>query len=265
MSNNYLRVSRERSRPARRSLTSGLLALGLLAAGGLTAPASADRLEDALARLHDADVLVADAAVEELVALGTPAVDALLPLLASPQRDVKAGALRGLGLLGDARAAEPIRRQLADSLALERPDTMNDRYFRNLAIQALGRLRDAESAALLRDLSRREDSFERAHAAIALFLCGEDPGYDLVREGLNDGEMAIRNLVVNGVGESDDPRALDLLLPRVDDSSWVVRDTAFRALARHAADSRVQDALKRGESDSSWFVRETVAEIRSTQ
>lgn len=259
MSNNYLR-----DWSALRLLAAGVLG-GILGGAAGTAPAHADAVEEALARLHDADVLVADAAVEELVALGAPAVEALLPFLDSPARDVKAGALRGLGLLGDARAAEPIRTQLARSLELDRPDTMNDRYFRNLSIQALGRLRDGESAELLRRIARRPDSFERAHAAIALFLCGADPGYDLVREGLNHEDMAIRNLVVNGVGESDDPRALDLLLPRVDDSSWVVRDTAFRSLARHAADSRVKDALRRGESDSSWFVRETVAEIRSTQ
>jgi len=261
-------------RSGRPSPTLALAAAGLgcvpalaLAAAGLgcvlavAGPASADPLEDALRRLQSDDILVSDAAVEELVPLGAPAVDALLPLLEDDRRDVRAGAIRGLGLLGDARAAAPLREALEASLRLDRPDTMRDRYFRILEIQALGRLRDPGAAGLLREVAGSGDDFERAHAGIALFLSGTDPGYDLVRECLDHPDPAIRNLVVAGLGESEAEGVVALALPRTRDDSWVVRDTAFRTLARHRGAPDVDTAFGRGASDPSWYVRETIAEI----
>jgi HEAT repeat protein len=225
------------------------------------AEAAGEVLQEALRHLQADDVLLADAAVDELVAVGPPAVDALLPLLEDERRDVRAGAIRALGRLGDDRAVLPIRRQLEDSLALDRPDTMRDRYLRILAIQALGRLRDPESGELLRRVAGSGDAFERAHAGIALFLSGADPGYDLVRECLDSPDMAIRNLAVEGLAESDDPRVPELVLPRTRDDSWVVRDSAFRTLAAHRDRDDVREAFGRGATDPSWYVRETVAEI----
>jgi HEAT repeat protein len=239
----------------------GLTALGLAALAAAPPPAGADPLEDALRRLQSDDILAADAAVEELVGLGAPAVDALLPLLDDGRRDVRAGAIRGLGLLGDPRAAAPLRAALEASLRLDRPDTMSDRYFRILEIQALGRLRDPAATDLLREVAGSGDEFERAHAGIALFLSGSDPGYDLVRECLDHADPAIRNLVVEGLAESEAADVVALVLPRTRDDSWVVRDTAFRTLAGHRGAAEVDAAFERGASDPSWYVRETVAEV----
>ena len=74
------------------------------------------------------------------------------------------------------------------------PDTMEDRYFRILLIQALGRIGAPGAARTLEAIAGSGDPFERAHAGISLFLSGEDPGYDLVRESLADTSMAIRSL-----------------------------------------------------------------------
>ena len=247
----------------RRSLTAALfLPVFLLA------PAHADdaALADALRRLEADDVLVADAAVEEIVAFGSAGVAALLPLLRDDRRDVRGGAIRGLGLLREPRAGEPIRAILAGTLSRDEPDTMEDRYFRILAIQALGRIRDRESADLLREVASSGDEFERAHAGISLFLSGEDPGYDLARECLADTAMAVRNLVVTGLGESDDARARDLILSMTRDESWVVRDSAYLALRAWAADSReVAAALQEGRKDPSWYVRQTVDQVLETR
>lgn len=248
---------RSGSRSPALALAAAVLALTV----GAPAPGSAGPVEDGLRRLQSDDILVSDEAVEELVALGAPAVDALLPLLEDDRRDVRAGAIRGLGLLGDARAAAPLRAGLEASLRLDRPDTMSDRYFRILEIQALGRLRDPEAAGLLREVAGSGDDFERAHAGIALFLSGTDPGYDLVRECLDHPDPAIRNLVVAGLAESEAEDVVALALPRTRDESWVVRDTAFRTLARHRGAAGVEAAFERGASDPSWYVRETVAGI----
>jgi HEAT repeat protein len=243
----------------RRPIPAVLLLGSLLAASSRADDAG---LAASLERLQADDVLVADAAVEEIVGYGSAGVDALLPLLDDDRRDVRAGAIRGLGLLGDPRAAEPIRRVLEGTLDRPDPDTMADRYFRILAIQALGRIGDRGSAPLLREIATSGDEFERAHAGISLFLSGEDPGYDLARECLADTAVAVRNLVVTGLGESDDPRARDLILPMTRDPSWVVRDSAYWALRRWSGDSReVASALEEGRNDPSWYVRQTVDRV----
>jgi HEAT repeat protein len=216
-------------------------------------------LEEALQNLRADDVLVADAAVEEIVAAGGAASDSLLALLADARRDVRAGAIRGLGLLGEPRAVSPIAEILRSSLGRKEPDTFDDRYFRILAIQALGRLSASEEAPLL-GKAARGDSFERAHAAVALFRIGDQAGEAMVRESLADTTMAIRNLIVEGLGETDLPIARELVLSATSDSTWVVRDTAFRALRRWRSEPAVQEAFARGASDPSWLVRATIAE-----
>ena len=222
-----------------------------------------DTLADALQRLQADDVLVADAAVEEIVAFGDPAADALLSLLEDDRRNVRAGAIRGLGLLREPRAAQAVRAVLRSTQERSEPDTMEDRYFRILATQALGRIGDPGSAPLLRDLAGSGDSFERAHAGIALFLLEEDPGYDLVLVCLADTAMAVRNVVVEGLAESSDPRARDLVLPMTRDESWVVRDSAYWALRAWPTDPEVEAALRQGAEDPSWYVRQTVTQVMS--
>jgi HEAT repeat protein len=243
---------------------SAVLALAPTAAAGSPpgTPAASGGLSEALLRLQADDVLVADAAVEEIVAFGPEGASALLPFLDDPRRDVRAGAIRGLGLLGEPRAAAPLRAVLAGTLDDPSPDTLADRYFRILAVQALGRIGDRDSGDLLRRVLREGDPFERAHAGISLFLFGEDPGYDVVRECLADTAMSIRNLAVEGLGSSDSDRARELVLPMTEDDSWVVRDSAYRVLGTWPRDDAVREALLKGAGDPSWYVRQTVDEAR---
>lgn len=240
----------------------GFLAAALaVAAGVLPAAAAAGGLEDALRRLESDDVLVSDAAVEEIVPFGAPAVDSLLGRLDHPSRDVRAGAIRGLGLLGDAKAAPALRARLGASLADQGPDTMESRYLRILLIQAEGRLRDDSAADVLRDIAARGDAFERAHAAVSLVALGADPGYDLIRACLADADPAIRCVAADGLGGMADGRVVPLLVQAARDEAWVVRDSAFRALEGHREDPAAAEALRQGASDPSWYVRQTVAEV----
>lgn len=226
---------------------------------GFPAPSSAVTLDDALRHLRSEDVLIADAAVEEIVAAGPPAADSLLLFLGDPRRDVRAGALRGLGLLGDPRAAVPIRAILESSLSDATPDTFDDRYFRILAIQALGRLKDEESRSIL-ERAAQGDAFETAHAAVALFHLAVPNAPDLLRASFADTTSAIRGVVVEGLGEDRSADARVLLLEATKDVSWTVRDSAFRGLRGFPMDPEIQAALARGATDASWLVRATVAE-----
>ncbi len=236
-----------------------VLVAALMPAFG-AAPARAAGLDDALTRLASDDVLVADAAVEEIVAFGPPAVDSLLARLDHPARDVRAGAIRGLGLLGDARAAEPLRARLAASTARGTPDTMESRYLHILLIQAAGRVRDAAAADLLRALADGGDAFERAHAAVSLMALDADPGYDRIRQCLANEDPAIRCIAAEGLGEAGGSAGVPLLLQAAADEAWVVRDAAYRALGRFREDPAVAGALERGATDPSWYVRRTARE-----
>lgn len=247
-------------RPAGRPGVRAALALAALALGAAPAPARGSGLDEALRRLASDDILVADAAVEEIVAFGTPAVDSLLVRLDHPARDVRAGAVRGLGLLADPRAASELRARLAASVGRDAPDTMESRYLRILLIQAVGRVRDAGAVELLRGIARAGDAFERAHAAVSLVALDADPGYDLVRECLADPDPALRSVAAEGLGEAGGPAGVPLLLEAARDEAWVVRDAAYRALGRFREDPAVAGALSRGAADPSWYVRRTVAE-----
>jgi HEAT repeat protein len=203
-------------------------------------------------------VLVSDAAVEDLAGMGEVAGDALLGLLADPRLQVRAGAIRALGLLRDPRAAAP----LAAALSVPGHGAADDfaqRHFRILSLQALGRIGDAAGAEVLRRFVDGGDAFERTHAGISLFLLGEDPGYDVVQECLADSAVALRSLAADGLGESRDPRARRWLLELTGDSSWVVREAACRSLGRWPPDEGVRGALERAGGDPSWFVRQTAA------
>lgn len=218
-------------------------------------------LPEAMQRLRSPDILVSDAAVEDIAQAGPEAVDSLLAMLTDARRDVRAGAIRGLGLLQDPRAVPPLLELLRESIGRRKPDTFEDRYLRILVIQALGRLGAKEAAPLLEQASKG-DEFEEAQAAVALFHLRESLGYSLVEKCLSDTTLAIRNLVVEGVSEENTPEAKRILIDATKDASWVVRDTAYRGLGRWDADSEVAKALAAGEADSSWFVRETVKQSR---
>jgi len=240
----------------------GIAAFAAATIGSVAPEAAADAVDAALDRLQSGDALVADRAVEDLVAAGEPGAAALRPLLADSRRDVRAGAIRGLGLLRDREALPELVEALRASLVRTEPDVLEDRYFRVLLIQALGRIGEPQSAPILLEAANGADEFERAHAGISLFLLGEDPGYDLVRDCLAHPEAAIRNVAVEGLSEVSSDRARPLVLPMVDDPSWVVRESAFRALLGWPADDATRAAMARGSRDPSWYVRQTVAERR---
>ena len=119
-------------------------------------------------RLRSPDILVSDAAVRDIAQAGPLAVDSLLAVLGDERRDVRAGAIRGLGLLQDPRAVGPLLDLLRGSMSQRGTDTFEDRYLRILAIQALGRLGAKEAAPFLVQASKG-DAFEEAQAGVALF------------------------------------------------------------------------------------------------
>jgi HEAT repeat protein len=236
-------------------------AVSILLAWGTGTSKAAASLAEAMEQLRSPDILISDAAVEDIVRAGPVAVDSLLAVLGDSRRDVRAGAIRGLGLLGDPRAVPPILGLLENSLDHRKVDTFEDRYLRILSIQSLGRLRAKEAVQILERASKG-DVFEEAQSAVALFHLQESLGYSLVEKCLSDTTLAIRNLVVEGISEENSPEAKKILIEATKDPSWVVRDTAYRGLGNWERDSEVAEALVAGESDSSWFVRETVKQAR---
>jgi HEAT repeat protein len=114
-------------------------------------------------------------AVAELVAIGAPAVEALIASLNNAAPEVRWRALVALGWIGDTRAVEPLLNALRDS-AWE---------VRHNAAWALGQIADPQAADDLVTTMRDDDEQVCVMAAYALARMQESQRLQL---GLNDAD-----------------------------------------------------------------------------
>ena len=160
------------------------------AAGTLGAPALAPLLAD----LNQP--ILCSAAADGLAMVGTPAVDPLIADLSSSDVDLRWGAARALGGIGDKRAVAPliadladqednVRQQAAESLGkIKDPRAvqpliaaLKDPYdqVRRAAGYALGQISDPSAANFLLAALRNQDA-DTVALAIDFFLRRADPG-----------------------------------------------------------------------------------------
>jgi HEAT repeat protein len=124
--------------------------------------------ERAIQALHTAQDQVRDAAALCLGHLGDR--DGVGPLLSALSRSPSPSIIRSLGLLGDRRAVEPLRRMLREDHPPNRLDERID------IIQALGRIHDSGTSAVLFPEFHHPDPRVREAAATALIrLLGSMP------------------------------------------------------------------------------------------
>jgi len=109
---------------------------------------------------------------QALLAIGTPALPRLLPLVAATDERERAAAVELVGLIGGAVDARPLVEALRDPSAVVRAQ----------AALALGRLAAEEAAARLRDLLDDRIPFVRAAAAEALGAVGDEVAAPRLRE-----------------------------------------------------------------------------------
>ena len=231
------------------------------AALALTTLKDARAVEPLVNSLRDGDHTVRQAAVQALMAIGSPAVPTLGRCLNEGPLSVQEEAAKILAVIGDTRVAEPLVGALASS----------DWIVRMHAAKALGRLH--HPAALPKLLPLLQDSVKavreeatatlvsfgdqavpmllqaladrawlvRLHAVEALGrLRARDAVVPLVRILLHDRDAAVRADAAEALGEIGDPAAVDPLLAVLSDRP--VRLAAVVALG-NIRDGRCLPAL----------------------
>ncbi len=158
-----------------------------------------------------------DGAIAALGVLADPAATpALLPFLSTPR---KTAAAASLGLIGDARAVEPILAQLP----------AGDLAYRNAAVLALGRIGSPAVPALVRDLKSPNLILRRA-CAQALVGTKSAAANGALVSALADADSQVRAPAARALGWSGNLGAVDALVTALGDKDWRVVDASMIAL-----------------------------------
>jgi HEAT repeat protein len=174
-----------------------------------------------------------NAAQLALVAIGEPAVPALLAALNSPDEHMRNRAAKTLTAIHDARAIEPIAALLNDP----------HRFVREGAAFDLARFQDARSVEPLLALAqpgKRETRQECINPS-----CSK-------QKSIPDKDREIDSDAFDALGRSNDPRAIDFLLRQLQSDAPNVRLTAIRALGESSRTGAVESLislLKDGNQD----------------
>jgi HEAT repeat protein len=204
-----------------------------------------------LTRLRDGDD---DTRAAAAAALGMvrhrPAVDHLIPALASPAAAVRANAAWALGRIRDGRALAPITTLMHD------PDVV----VRGAAVATVGQMDSISSAqALIRVLQQDEAASVRRTAAWALVQLRSRVAIPALAAATRDADHTVREMAVWGLAElraRDESAAVAAALAR--DSEARVRETAAWALGELGDRSAVA-ALANALDDRDRRVRGTAA------
>jgi len=189
-------------------------------------------VESLILDLKNQDMRIAWKAVEDLVKIGPPAVEPLIPVLKDEDKYVRIKVAEILGRIGDARAVEPlssalqdenfeVRRKAAHYLgAMANATTVEplinalaneDFSVRAISAEALGKFRDAKSVEPLIQVLKDENSYVRRRAAEALGRIGDARAIEPIKNALEDNDGTVRNAA---------EEALDKLKPS-EDLPWL--------------------------------------------
>ena len=187
------------------------------------------------------------AALRELARSGHPRSRSLLGLgLLDPDRDVAGAAVRALGDLGDARAAEALIDALRHGWAP-----------RSRVATQLDRLTPGIGPRLVSLLGERDPGV-RFWAATLLSGCPGTGTEQLVARA-RDADPNVRAAAVEALGERGERAALPAVRERLSDPAWFVRVHACRAVGRlGTADDAALVAAHLG--DARWWVRAAAKE-----
>jgi HEAT repeat protein len=159
-------------------------------------------------------------AASALVAIGTPAFDALTRAASSPAWIARQNAVWALGALGNSRAVPTVAAALKDR---EAP-------VRKRSAWALGALDASEAVAALVAALGDEDAGVRKQAAWALGAIGSREGVDGLIKALGDASPDVREQAAWALGAIGDSKATPALTRALKDADARVRRKAAWAL-----------------------------------
>ncbi len=161
-----------------------------------------------------------NSAIEALVQIGPPTVEAILPLLATPDADVRKFAIDVLGDIRDRRPVPEIVARLSD----------DDENVRVAAAEALGKIKDPRAVvALTACLTSYEQGWLDYAAAEALGEIGDEKALGPLLAAL--GRSSLREPVLESLGKIGNLQTLSPLIHGLADPLRIVREVSANALA----------------------------------
>lgn len=149
--------------------------------------------------------------------------DRLMHDLSDPDRDIRQGAIKGLGEIGDPRAIDPLLESLYDE----------DQYVQQAASLALWYFGDERMVEPLIKALKHENVYVRENAAEVLGSLGDIRAVEpLVELLLHDEYDWARTHAVSSLRDLDKAWATELLTKALEDEDSKVRDLASDALKR---------------------------------
>jgi HEAT repeat protein len=161
-----------------------------------------------------------NSAIEALVQIGGGAIDVLLPVLETPDADVRKFIVDILGDIRDPRAVDALIIRLEDA----------DENIRVAAAEALGKLRDRRAVdALIGCLARYDQGWLDYAAAESLGEIGDERALGPLLSAL--GRSSLREPVLEALGKIGNADTIGPLLASLADPLRIVREVSTVALA----------------------------------
>ena len=202
-------------------------------------------------------------AVDALVKIGVPAVDALIVSLKDKDKWVRSQAVSALGNIGDTRAIEPLIEALKEDEGYG--------YVREAAANALVKIGLPAVDALIVVL-KDKDKWVRWWAVHALRDIGSTRAVEPLLVALKDEDSSVQSATTYALGDIRDPIAVEPLIVTLKDRDWEVQCGAAEALGE-ISDARSLDAVTKlmQEADGSLKIscflaaKEAIEKIRQAQ
>ena len=173
-----------------------------------------------VALLRDQDRSVREAAIEALRSIGAPAVEVVGACLTEPDLSVQESASAILASIADERVLIPLIKALRSGNWIVRMQAVN----------ALGRVRNADAVEPLVPLLQDKVKAVREDAAAALAVIG-DAAIPSLLKALQHEDWLVRLHAVESLGKAKSKRAVEPLLSVLfSDRDSAVREDAVRAL-----------------------------------
>ncbi len=175
-----------------------------------------------------------NSAIEALVQIGGPAVEALLPVITAPDPDFRKFVVDILGEAKDPRAVPALIIRLVED---------SDENIRVAAAEALGKIRDPRAVdALLSCLDRHEQGWLDNAAAEALGEIGDERALEPLLTALD--RSSLREPVLEALGKIGNANTIEPLIASLADKLRIVREVSIVAIAVVHRKSIAPDKLK---------------------
>jgi HEAT repeat protein len=188
--------------------------------------------------------------------IGKPAVEPLIKALEDDNGWIRSSAAEVLGVIGDARAVEPLIRVLGGEKAAWMRDL---EFIRKSAIEALGEIGDVRAVEMLIEALGDGGSHVRESATSALGKIGDARAVEPLSKALGDETGYVRWPAAEALGVIGDARAVEPLIEVLLDDDWRVRRHAAEALGK-IGDARAVEPLNKVLKDEKEHVRKYAKE-----